>query len=39
MVAVAVPSRITRHNDLTHADLVVGSLDELSLADLEAIVG
>ena len=24
MVAVAVPSRITRHNDFTHADLVVG---------------
>ena len=39
MVAVAVPSRITRHNDLTHADLVVGSLDELSLTDLESIVG
>jgi HAD superfamily hydrolase (TIGR01509 family) len=39
MVAVAVPSRITRHNDLTHADHVVGSLEDVSLADLEAIVG
>jgi HAD superfamily hydrolase (TIGR01509 family) len=39
MVAVAVPSRITRHNDLTHADVVVGSLEELSLDGLEAIAG
>jgi HAD superfamily hydrolase (TIGR01509 family) len=39
MVAVAVPSRITRHNDLTHADLVVSSLEELSLDGLEAISG
>ena len=39
MVAVAVPSRITRHNDLTHADRVVGSLEDVSLADLEAMVG
>jgi HAD superfamily hydrolase (TIGR01509 family) len=38
MAAVAVPSRITRHNDLTRADLVVASLDSLSLADLEALV-
>ena len=37
MAAVAVPSRITRHNDLTHADLVVPSLDALSLAELEAL--
>jgi hypothetical protein len=36
MVAVAVPSRITRHNDLTQADWVVGSLEEVSLAALEA---
>jgi HAD superfamily hydrolase (TIGR01509 family) len=39
MVAVAVPSRITRHNDLTHADLVVGTLEDLSLEELEAIAG
>jgi HAD superfamily hydrolase (TIGR01509 family) len=39
MAAVAVPSRITRHNDLTHADLVVGSLEDLSLADLERLAG
>jgi HAD superfamily hydrolase (TIGR01509 family) len=38
MVAVAVPSRITRHNDLTHADLVVGSLEDLSIDDLASIV-
>jgi putative hydrolase of the HAD superfamily len=38
MAAVAVPSRITRHNDLTHADLVVGTLEALSLTDLEALV-
>jgi HAD superfamily hydrolase (TIGR01509 family) len=39
MTAVAVPSRITRHNDLTHADLVVGSLEHLSLGDLERLAG
>jgi HAD superfamily hydrolase (TIGR01509 family) len=38
MVAVAVPSRITRHNDLTHADLVVDTLEDLSLSDLAALV-
>jgi HAD superfamily hydrolase (TIGR01509 family) len=39
MVAVAVPNRITRHNDLTQADLLVGSLGDLSLDDLAALVG
>jgi beta-phosphoglucomutase-like phosphatase (HAD superfamily) len=39
MVAVAVPSRITRHNDLTQADRVVHSLEDLSLADLRALAG
>lgn len=38
MVAVAVPSRITRHNDLTHADLVVSSLEALSLTELASLV-
>ncbi len=38
MQAVAVPSRITRFNDFGHADLVVGSLAELTLAHLEALV-
>ena len=39
MAAVAVPSRITRHNDLSHADLVVGSLADVSFADLESLAG
>jgi HAD superfamily hydrolase (TIGR01509 family) len=39
MACVAVPSRITRHTDLSAADLVVGSLAELRLADLDALVG
>lgn len=34
MAAVAVPSRITRFNDFAHADLVVDSLEHLTLADL-----
>lgn len=38
MGAVAVPSRITRHNDFPHADLVVGSLSELTVATLAALV-
>ena len=38
MLAVAVPSRITRFNDFTHADLVVASLADLSVADIEALV-
>lgn len=31
MAAVAVPSQITRHNDFAHADVVVGSVADLSL--------
>ncbi len=38
MRAVAVPSRITQHNDFAHVDLVVGSLAELTVADLEGLV-
>jgi len=38
MRAVAVPSRITRHNDFGHVDLVVASLAELAVTDLEALV-
>jgi len=38
MRAVAVPSRITRFNDFGHVDLVVASLAELTVADLEALV-
>jgi len=38
MAVVAVPSRVTRFNDFTHADLVVGSLTELGLADLAALL-
>ncbi len=38
MRAVAVPSRITRHNDFAHADLVVPSLDDVTVADLAALV-
>jgi HAD superfamily hydrolase (TIGR01509 family) len=37
MHAVAVPSRITRFNDLTHADLVVGSLEVLTLDELRML--
>jgi putative hydrolase of the HAD superfamily len=38
MAAVAVPSRITRFQDLSGADRVVSSLTELAVADLEALV-
>lgn len=38
MLAVAVPSRITRHNDFAHADLVVESLEHVTLPDLAALV-
>lgn len=38
MQAVVVPNRITRFNDVAHADLVVGSLADLTVADLEALV-
>lgn len=38
MRAVAVPSRITRHNDFAHADLVIDSLAEIGVADLRALV-
>jgi putative hydrolase of the HAD superfamily len=39
MAVVAVPSRITIHNDFAHADLVVDSLADLDLARLAALVG
>ena len=32
MAAVAVPSRITRFNDFAHADLVVDSVADLTVA-------
>ena len=38
MAAVAVPSRLTRHNDFAHADLVVDSLEHLTLPTLAALV-
>lgn len=38
MTAVAVPSRITRFNDFTQADLVVDSVADLNLARLEDLV-
>lgn len=38
MAVVAVPSRITIHNDFAHADLVVGSLADLDLDRLTALV-
>jgi HAD superfamily hydrolase (TIGR01509 family) len=38
MAAVVVPSRITIHNDLGAADLVVGSVADLDLARLVALV-
>jgi len=38
MWAVAVPSRITRFNDLSHADLIVGSLEHLTVDTLAALV-
>jgi HAD superfamily hydrolase (TIGR01509 family) len=39
MVAVAVPSRITVHNDFHQADLLVTSLVDLDVARLAALVG
>lgn len=38
MAVVAVPSTITRHNDFSHADLVVGSLLDLDVDQLRALV-
>ena len=38
MRAVAVPSQITRFHDFASADLVVGSLTELTVADLASLV-
>lgn len=38
MAVVAVPSTITRHSDFSHADLVVGSLLDLDLDRLRALV-
>jgi HAD superfamily hydrolase (TIGR01509 family) len=38
MAAVAVPSRITRHNDFTHADLVVDSVAHLTVDELASLV-
>jgi len=38
MAAVAVPSQITRFNDFGRADLVVGSVADLSLGALDALV-
>jgi HAD superfamily hydrolase (TIGR01509 family) len=38
LACVAVPNRITRLQDLTAADLVVDSLAEVTLADLEDLV-
>ena len=38
MRSVAVPNRLTRWLDLSHADLVVDSLAELDLARLQALV-
>ena len=38
MAVVAVPSRITIHNDFAHADLVVESVTELTLDRLAALI-
>jgi putative hydrolase of the HAD superfamily len=38
MAAVAVPSRITRHNDFARADLVVDSLEHLTVDRLASLV-
>jgi HAD superfamily hydrolase (TIGR01509 family) len=38
MAVVAVPSRITIHNDFAHADVVVDSLADLDVARLAALV-
>ncbi|MDP1819833.1 MAG: HAD family phosphatase [Acidimicrobiales bacterium] len=37
MAVVVVPSRITRFNDLAHADLVVDSLTDVGVPDLAAL--
>jgi putative hydrolase of the HAD superfamily len=37
MAVVAVPSRLTIHNDFSHADLVVSSLLEVTVAHLAAL--
>jgi HAD superfamily hydrolase (TIGR01509 family) len=38
MAAVAVPSRITIHNDFSHADLVVDSVAAIDVAGLQRLV-
>ena len=38
MAAVAVPGRVTRSHDFSAADLVVASLEDLTVADLAALV-
>jgi HAD superfamily hydrolase (TIGR01509 family) len=38
MAAVAVPSRITLHQDLSAADLIVRSLEDLTVTDLAMLV-
>ncbi|HJR24812.1 MAG TPA: HAD family phosphatase [Acidimicrobiales bacterium] len=38
MAAVAVPGRVTRSHDFSAADLVVASLEELTVADLAGLV-
>lgn len=38
MHAVAVPSQITRYHDFAHADLMVGSVAELTVAALASLV-
>lgn len=38
MVVVAVPSRITRFNDFSHADLVVDTVEAINLRSLAALV-
>ena len=38
MSAVAVPSRITRYNDFSHADVVVDSVADLTVAGLASLV-
>ena len=38
MTVVAVPSRITRFNDFSHADLVVDSLADLTVARIDALI-
>ena len=38
MAAVAVPGRVTASHDVSAADLVVGSLEDVTVADLAALV-